>query len=179
MAHPDDEFLFGFPVIHRAKKIIACVDDKTHPTRTWCRRRDEAFKEICAMVGAEAQVLRFDSGFRGLEHEKMKDFVGQVFHAVKDAETLFTHNAWGEYGHWDHIILHGIARQAGKPVLTTDISLHADWYHVQPVTQGLKVDHCRNDMRFHEQCMEIYHSKGAMGWTMPPVQECNLIEVLR
>lgn len=180
VAHPDDEFLFGFPAIHRAKKIIACVDDTTHPTRAaWCSRRKEAFADVCKLVGAECQVLRYDSGFRGLEHKAMQRFTHEVFQALKGAEMIFTHNAWGEYGHWDHIVLNSLVKQAGVhwPIITTDICLQADWYPVRPHRQGHLVSKHENDLDFHERCMDIYRAVGAMGWDQPPVTRCNLVEV--
>jgi LmbE family N-acetylglucosaminyl deacetylase len=177
MAHADDEFLFGFPVIQMARKIICCTDDLTHPTRQWCRRRKEALAEICRMVGAECQVLRYDSGFRGLSHDRMKHFVKDVRDAAGEAEIIFTHNGHGEYGHWDHIILHSIVRQIGKPTLITDIALDADWYSVGAFKQGRHIGDFDNDMDFHDKCMRIYREYGAMGWTCPPVKSCGVYEL--
>lgn len=177
IAHPDDEFLFAWPVLRRAKKIIACVDDMTHPTRQWCRRRKEAFAEVGKLVGADTVCLRHDSGFVHKSHKDLIAFVEEVRAQIADADVVYSHNGWGEYGHLDHILLHQIARMSGKRMLTTDICLQADWYRVSPYWQGKTVEHCVNDMKFHEECMRIYKSFGAMGWTCPPVIGCNLIEV--
>lgn len=179
VAHPDDEFLFGFPVIKHARKIIACVDDKTHPKRQWCLRRGEALKEIGKLVGAETVCLRHDSGFVHKAHGDLIKFVEEVRTHIADAEVIFTHNGWGEYGHLDHILLHQIVRMSGKPMLTTDICTHADWYKVKPYVQGEAIKHCINDLGFHEECMRIYKSFGAMGWTYPPIKECDLVEVFQ
>lgn len=179
VGHPDDEFLFGFPVIHRAKKIIACVDDKTHPTRQWCNRRAEAFADVCKMVGAEGVCLRHDSGFIKKEHKDLVAFVAEVRRHLEGAETIFTHNAWGEYGHTDHILLHQIVRMTDARMLTTDIVLQADWYPIIPKYSGRHIAHVQNDLVFHEKCMEIYRSYKAMGWPYPPVKDCMLVEVER
>lgn len=178
MAHPDDEFLFGWPVLKNAKKIIACVDDKTHPKRQWCRLRSEAFKEIGDLVGAQTVCLRHDSGFaRFKDNKQLNAFVEEVREAIKDDETIFTHNGWGEYGHLDHIFLHQLVRMSGKRMLTTDIAMHADWYHVKPYRQGESLGYYENDMKFHEACMNIYRSYKAMGWPYPAIKSCLLVEV--
>lgn len=177
VAHPDDEFLFGFPVIHQAKKIIACVDDKTHPTRQWCKRRSEAFFEICKTLGAEPVCLRHDSGFIKKDHIDLVKFVKEVSSQIEDAETVYSHNGWGEYGHTDHMLLNKIVRMSGKRMLTTDICLQADWYPVKAFHQGENINFIENDLSFHNKCMEIYRKYGAMGWTYPPVKTCMLIEV--
>lgn len=180
IAHPDDEFLFGFPVIHRAKKIIACVDDMTHPTRQWCRRRKEAFAEVCKMVGAESVCLRYDSGFVKLDAGKDKPlgrFVSEVREAIKDADTVFTHNDWGEYGHTDHQFLNSLVKMTGKRMLTTDIVLEADWYKVRGSGKGSAIGYVKNDLDFHNRCVSIYRRYEAFGWPYPPVEAANIIEV--
>ncbi len=177
MAHCDDEFLFGFSVIHNAKKIISCTDDKTHPTRQWCNKRSDAFKIIGDKVGAETVVLRHDSGFASRTNKYIRDFTEDVRRQISDADIIFTHNGWGEYGHLDHILLHQIARMSGKQVITTDIALDADWYKVIPYSQGQVIEHCFNDLDSHEKCMQVYRDYGAMGWTYPPIKECKLIEI--
>ncbi len=178
MAHADDEFLFGWPLLRKASKLICCTDDKTHPTRQWCNRRSEAFAEIGQAVGAKTLCLRHDSGFAKYPHKELVSFVGEIQEAIKDAEILFTHNGWGEYGHLDHILLHQIARMSGKPILTTDICMQGDWYKVSPYEQGYYLGQCINNFDFHELCMEIYRKYGAMGWTYEPIKECNLIKIL-
>lgn len=183
VAHPDDEFLFGFPVIQQAKKIIACVDDMTHPTRQWCRGRKDAFKEVCDMVGAECEVLRYDSGFFRLDQGSgaLRQFVELIREKIRDEENIFTHNAWGEYGHFDHILLNQIVRQTGKSFLVTDIYMDADWYKTFPYEQG-KIKSYRgadNDLDFHNKCVDIYRKHKAFGWTYPPVEHCHVFEVIQ
>lgn len=177
MAHCDDEFLFGWPVIKHFNKIIVCTDDKTHPTRQWCKRRSEAFAEIGKLFGVETVCLRHDSGFAKKEHKELVSFVGEVQEQIAGAEAIFTHNGWGEYGHLDHILLHQIVRMTGRAMLTTDICFQADWYKVRRYPQGEVIGAYVNDLQMHEQCMEIYKRYGAMGWSQPPVQQCDLIRI--
>jgi hypothetical protein len=179
VAHPDDELIFGWPVLVKAKKIITCVDDMTHGTRQWCRGRKAALEEICAMLGTECEILRFDSGFSRLPQENgsLRVFVEAVRKAIKDEGLIFTHNAWGEYGHLDHVLINSLARQSGKTIWTTDICMDADWYRPHAHEQGLPFQGVRNDMDLYRKCVEIYRKHGAFGWPYEPIQECNLIEV--
>lgn len=177
IAHPDDEFLFGWPVLSRAKTIIACVDDMTHPQRQWCKRRKEAFSEIGKLVGAETVCLRHDSNFAYKPDKDLAQFVEEVRSLIQHTDLIFTHNGWGEYGHLDHILLNQIVRMSSKRMLTTDICLQADRWRVIPYHQGVAVEACTNDKVLHDECMNIYKSFGAMGWTYPSVDSCNLIEV--
>lgn len=182
VAHPDDEFLFGFPVIKRAKKIIACVDDMTHPTRQWCRRRKEALEEVCKMVGAEFVCLRYDSGFAKLDAGRDKPlgrFVADVRAALKGSDITFTHNDWGEYGHIDHQLLHTLVKmhcaETRTEMWTTDIVLEADWFKPKAYHQaGYGITYVRNDMDLHNKCVQIYQKYGAFGWTYAPVPGANL-----
>jgi len=179
IAHPDDEFLFAWPVIREARRIIACVDDKTHKTRQWCRRRSEAFHEIGKLVGAETICLRHDSGFVKKEHNELLRFVSEVRDLIPQDESIFTHNGWGEYGHTDHMFLNQLVKMTGNRMLTTDICLRADWYEIRPYFQGSPLSQHKNDLEFHNKCMSIYRSYNAMGWQCPPIMDCNLIEVTR
>lgn len=185
IAHPDDEFLFGFPVIQRAKKIIACVDDMTHPTRQWCRQRKDAFAEVCKLVGADCVCLRYDSGFAKLDagrNAPIGRFVAEVRDTIKDAECVYTHNDWGEYGHLDHQFLNTIVKmncsQSMAKMWTSDIVLEADWYSPRGYSQGGHSLGCvQNDLDFHNKCAGIYRKYGAFGWACPPVEAANIIEV--
>lgn len=179
VAHCDDEFLFMFPFLQRAKKIICLTSDINNPNRAWCKERKHGFKEICDLVGAESVCLDNSSRFYALENRGLAEVVRLARYLLEDSEVVATHNAWGEYGHWDHVFCHQIARQSGKKVLTTGIVLEADWYPVNEYFQG---DYCgtvQNDMAFHEKCMEIYRKRGAMGWSYAPVKEASIFEVMR
>lgn len=179
VAHPDDEFLFMWPALNAAHKIIACVDDLTHPTRQWCRRRRDAFAEVCERFYVEGECLRHDSGFYRKPHAELTAFVDEVTEKLAGFDVIVTHNAWGEYGHLDHILLHNVARMTDARVITTDTVLQADWYKVRGYRQGERLEICVNDRARHNECMQIYSKHKAMGWTYPMVTDCHLVEVIK
>jgi hypothetical protein len=175
--HCDDEIIFGFPFLKHVNTIISCTDDKTHPTRQWCKRRSEAFAEIGKLVGAKTICLRHDSGFAKKEHKPLVAFATEVQGIIKDFDVICTVNAWGEYGHLDHILIHQLARMTGKPVFTTDICMQADWYKVTGYDQGEIIGEYHNDLKLYDQCMQIYRNFNAMGWSYPPIKSCNVVRV--
>lgn len=177
VAHPDDEILFFWPYLKHVKKLIACVDDITHPTRQWCRRRKDAFAEIGRTIGAETQVLRYDSSFASRSNKEIRPFVDDVRKAIQGIDAVVVHNSWGEYFHLDHIMLHQICRMEGKTIFTTDICFDADWCMPKAYQQGEIIGHAVNNIDQHNAYMNIYRKYGAMGWTYPPIKECNLIRI--
>lgn len=179
VAHCDDEFLFMFPFLARAKKIVCLTSDINNPRRMWCKERKKGFKEVCDLVGAESVCLDYSSRFYALENQGLAELVKTVRHLLSESEIIATHNAWGEYGHWDHIFCNMVARMTDKPVVTTNIRVEADWYPVHCLYQGTHVDMVKNDMAFHEQCMGIYRKYGAMGWSYEPVKSAMVIEVTK
>ncbi len=179
VAHCDDEFLFMFPFLNRAKKIICLTSDINNPRREWCKERRKGFKEVCDLVGAESICLDHSSRFFSLSNQDLAKVVGEARELLAGSDVIATHNAWGEYGHLDHVLCNQIARQTGKQVLTTDIIVEADWYPVKRFYQGKVVGYFENDMTFHEKCMAIYKERGAMGWSYAPVKHASLVEVVK
>ncbi|NCC60046.1 MAG: hypothetical protein EOM12_03720 [Verrucomicrobiae bacterium] len=177
VAHCDDEFLFMWPFLARAKKIVCLTSDANNPRRAWCKGRKKAFMEVCDLVGAEGVCLDHSSRFFSLPNAELAAVVAQARECLYGSSLIATHNAWGEYGHLDHVMCHQIARQTCAKVLTTNAVVRADWYPVVPYLQGKNIDHVKNDMLFHERCMGIYRGHGAMGWSWEPLREVSVVEV--
>lgn len=176
VAHPDDEIIFGFPVIKQAKKIISCVSDVNNPKRTFNKERKRGLEEICKLIGAEFVCFDYSSKFYRLDHREMEPFVDTILNAIKHEDTIFTHNDWGEYGHLDHQLVNTIVKLSGKRMLVTDINLYADWYKVHPYSQGTKIGEFENDLDFYNNCAEIYRKYTSWTWTFPPILKTNLYE---
>lgn len=179
VAHCDDEFLFMFPalIFDRVKRIVCVTSDIHNSERQWCSRRKEGFLAVADLVKAEGICLDYSSDFFRLPKPDLFKCVSDIGRLIQDSEIIFTHNAWGEYGHFDHILCHNVARTSGRHVLTQDIALQADWYPVKAFRQGEVICRVKNDLGLHDRCMDIYTRLGAMGWGYPAVLETNVIEV--
>lgn len=176
IAHPDDEIIFGFPVIKQTKKIISCVSDINNPKRAWNKDRKYGLKEICELIGAEFVCFDYSSKFHNLGNKEISIFVNVILNAIKNEETIFTHNDWGEYGHLDHQLVNTIVKLSGKRMLVTDINLYADWYKVHPYNQGTKIGEFENDLDFYNKCADIYRKYNSWTWTYPTILKAGLYE---
>jgi LmbE family N-acetylglucosaminyl deacetylase len=119
VAHQDDEVLFAGGLLSqlKAKLSILCMH-KSYENRKRPEEFQAAFLRVCEQLRAKA--------FNGLfEAQKAKFMGGKVFeYAFKCAvmvrylaryhgyDAVITHNAIGEYGHVDHVIVHYACRVA-------------------------------------------------------------------
>lgn len=175
IAHPDDEVIFGWPVLKEAKKIICCANDLTHP-RMWGKDRKEALQEIGELVGAEVICLNNNCDFHALSGltGELNRFVSQVNELIANEENIFTHNGWGEYGHVDHILVHTIAKMAGKPIFVTNIAVNLGWIPVQPWPLKNLMKECTIDLDFYNSCKAIYQRHRCWTWHTPDITEAKV-----
>ena len=184
IAHPDDEVIFGWPVLLRARRIVAIVSDEHNPERAWCSRRREALEQVGKLVGAEILCLGFNSEFyrTSTRDGKLWDLMIQVEAAVGfgDGLPLFSHNAWGEYGHLDHVLTYMAARLTGRPVITTDIMVNANWMPVVGYKQGEPFEEPREmtseEEKLYDEAEAIYKKLGCWTWSQPPIRKAGLIQ---
>lgn len=181
VAHPDDEVIFGWPVLRRAKRIVALVSDEDNADRCWCGRRREALERVGDLVGAEVICLNGDSEFYRWDTRSraLLGFLEGALQALDatEPECVFTHNPWGEYGNIDHILTHLAARSFYSTILTTDISIQANWIPVPAWSPGTLIEKPEFDAELYGQCEEIYRSCECWTWSWPPVMEVGLYEM--
>lgn len=172
IAHPDDEILFMWPVLYRAKRIICASSDENNPVRGWCRERKSCLEKIGRLIGAEVICLDYDSEFYRLDVRsgQLKNFMNKIMDFLD--EPLFTHNAHGEYGNIDHILCNRAAKLAGIKPNTTDISVETDW---MPIRSGLKYNNRRTfPPELFNELSSVYKKKNCWTWSFPPVLECGI-----
>ena len=172
VAHPDDEIIFGFGVIKQAKRIICCVSDGNQDLpkctswhRSWMYRQ-AALEEVGKLLGIEIINLCYNSEFSRLPSEEITKLTDKISALIKDEEVIFTHNAWGEYGHPDHILVHDIIKKTGKKILTTDIMLDSDFTGFRKY-KILEPEICQvvtNDQELHLKCQSIYKKYKCWTW---------------
>lgn len=180
IAHPDDEVIFGWPVLKEAKKIICCANDYHDRTKRWeYSARKEALMEIGAFVDAEVVSPDRNCDFHKLSglNGELNDFIFSIYELLKDERAIFTHNPWGEYGHLDHILAYTIAKNSGKTLIVTDIVQNTGWYPVFGWEYGNSVKQCEVDKVFYEKCKAIYVKHNCWTWHLPCIEKTRLYYV--
>jgi LmbE family N-acetylglucosaminyl deacetylase len=101
VSHPDDEILwFGSIVAKVGRVIIIHGDYAPTPERGPGRRRAiEAYplQSVAFLDLPEPGEVRADA-----EPELTRELAARLREALDGFQVVFTHNAWGEYGHADH-----------------------------------------------------------------------------
>jgi len=177
IAHPDDEVIFGWPVLARAKRIICCSTDQGNPARPFGTRRRDALMHIGAMVGAEVFYFDHPSEFyrANARDGSLERLAAPVLALLQQFPgPLYTHNPWGEYGHLDHVLVHQIARCSGRPLLVSDMATHANWLPVHPYLVGDFVFAADLDPAFYARCKSVYDAQGAWTWSQDPIRSARV-----
>ena len=203
MAHPDDEVIFGWPILQSdiyEPEIIFLSTDEINPERKWCSNRFEAAKKICKEfnlimpsgfpLGSEFYRLKTRNADRAIDllsfnlNGLRKNIREMILEYKYDA--IFSHNPIGEYGHLDHILAHILAMTFGLPVLMTDIFIPTNWTPYNEMPSRYRQTYFRdenlvctakNDLDFYAKCEAIYRQFKCWTWNKPPVKECNLYRI--
>lgn len=109
-AHPDDEVLWcgGLPIRYPGDwTIICCSIPRRDPVRAW------KFYDACEVLGAKAKIIPV------IESEPDKG-LDLAFLNLSFYDHIFTHNKFGEYGHFHHRWVHNfITAQYPDKKITT------------------------------------------------------------
>jgi LmbE family N-acetylglucosaminyl deacetylase len=190
IAHPDDEAIFLWPFLDRVKRIVCASNDAFNPDRAWCAERGLCLAEVGKLLGCEVVCHSNNSEFyraptrNGALHLICSD----LLEAVQGAEILATHNAYGEYGHIDHLLCHQIGRvhqhRHGGELLVTDIAVaaHPAWLPVLAWDQIQKADFTgptdhEIDMELFERIKAIYDARGCWTWSFPAQATCSAYSI--
>lgn len=178
IAHPDDEAIFFWYALKHAKRIICCTNDlninfpkSKFWEKSWIHRQT-AFEEIGKLLGIEVINLGYNSGFTLLPKEEITKLSDKIYDLIKDESIIFTHNAWGEYGHPDHILVHNIIKKSGKVLLVSDIMLDSSFtkfksFPKPEIKNYLEVTN--TDLDFYEKCKTIYAKYNVWTWNQNPI----------
>ena len=186
IAHPDDEALFCWPALDRVKRIICASNDSQNPERAWCKDRGLCLEEVGALLGAEVICLPMHSEFYRLptRDESLKCLASTLLRHLAAAETVFTHNAWGEYGNIDHILMHHVARvwqaETRRELLVSDIATEINWLPVRAWDQRTAREPIDDptsheiDRPLFDRIKAIDDARGCWTWSFEPVERCRV-----
>lgn len=131
MAHPDDEVIFGWPIIQEREHDVTLL------TLSHNRERHgvgpiPALEEVCNLNQIHlVPAKRLENNFYRLpprfEENTLPKAIEHLRRCIQVAvdvyrpEYIFTHNPWGEYGHGDHRYTFSLVVGFDIPLLMTDI----------------------------------------------------------
>ncbi|MBM4221588.1 MAG: hypothetical protein FJ170_06560 [Gammaproteobacteria bacterium] len=134
VAHPDDEVIWFNPEVFDRIIVFSAVHDRPgqEPARSMAIREHPLADRIECLQLTQSAYWRFETQLQHhrnnfLQLEKMLVNFAQQFQVTE----VFTHNALGEYGHFDHILVHDLVKavfayRTGIPVWALPIP-NAPW----------------------------------------------------
>ena len=193
MAHPDDEVLFGWPLLQdRAVKGLLTM---AHNGAKYGDGPVKALQEVVDENGATLTQLpmcdtnayrlptRYVSATLMSSVSTLIDAVQRAMLSTK-ADVIFTHNPVGEYGHGDHRLLFSVIASLDVPMLMTDVCFsnkcHVSYARMPAVyermyAQSECVKKCVLDAAWYERMRAIYEKHRAWSWARSaPVSNCSL-----
>ena len=199
LAHPDDEILWGWPVMQLpGKKYLVTIASNNE---RYGKNAIEAAKEFCIQNNtAFYRSLFTDTNFYRLPLRSdiaptlvdMKEYIDRFLLAVLRSlkpDIVFTHNPFGEYGHGDHkLVFDLVCRQSYiSKIWFTDICLwnkshisseNIPAYIWNAFYKDAKVgDKSILDDKWFEANKKIYTDRKAWSWNNPIAKECKIYEI--
>lgn len=179
MSHPDDEIIFGWPVMQDHFDGVKLIFGSATSEGA------AAAKALWEPKGVEVVCLPFAARFGN--EELIAGFCRSALEAVNatGCATVYTHNPYGEYGHPDHKLLYEIACQSeAKWVIVSDMWVRrtfAPWAGISDRTKRTwrrnRLSSCRLDLDWYETGKGHYQKHGAWTWSGEPIEECSLYYV--
>ncbi|HZV04168.1 MAG TPA: hypothetical protein VE999_03670 [Gemmataceae bacterium] len=108
VAHPDDEVLWFGSVVDKVSRVIVCYGpNPAKPERAFQRLSVANAYPLSSLVFLNLTEPKHSGWFRH-ESGQRDELASRLSPALDGITTVFTHNAWGEYGHPDHLLLHAV-----------------------------------------------------------------------
>lgn len=138
VAHPDDEVLWFGSLVRRVGRIVICYSAISPESERAARRRE-------AMRAYPLDTLMFlDLPIPNPAEPQQAEAASAVLAdrlaaALDGVATVFTHNAWGEYGQADHRRVHGAIEALRERLdFTMYVSAYAARYQLAEVARHVK-----------------------------------------
>lgn len=166
VAHPDDEILWFNPAYFDKIFIFFC-DRNDRPAMKEARLRALSEHPFVEKI----DFIKLDEPGLFKDKNKIKEFE-VAYHQVKSAmmeikktmsiAELFTHNSKGEYGHYDHILLHYAALEIfGQEALT--MWCPTQYFKTNQIAK-LTTREIPNDRKQFRQIRDVYLKHDAWTW---------------
>lgn len=172
VAHPDDEIIWFSP------------QDFDLIVIAFLARHDKPYAESCRKLAIEAHPLKNrivllgieESGFwkdgkRQFEFQKSEQALSDALESLKKQfviTEIYTHNAEGEYGHDDHILVNKIVS-----LLFHEIKIFSPLCN-DGMNDSKNVITVKNDLNFYSKVKDIYIKNRAWTWKSDYIPPVNL-----
>ena len=170
VAHPDDEVIWFNP-LEFDKIVIVFMNRKDKPEMLQKRAAvilNHPLGHKIACLGLEETGIKFVPDYL-LEDGSLttiKTIKNELKMAIKDATEIYTHNKKGEYGHYEHILVHHAVKDL---VEDTDIKMYCPTNKLERPTLTIK-----NNVEFSEGIVALYKREGAWTWHKDFVPDSKL-----
>lgn len=183
VAHPDDEVIFGWPVLQDPRVPVEILIASNHnAARPSLMRQGEVAMTLWRKESVRVRCLPYPAMFSEVRstHGLCVDLLAAI--EASAAPTIYTHNPLGEYGHPDHKLVHEVCVQSNKKwVLVSDMCLCRDLTPWRRPSERAKRTWCRNqlgscilDLAWYDRLRAGYVANDCWTWNHEPVAECGL-----
>ena len=181
-AHPDDELIWGWPVIQDAEieRHLITVSDN----RPGYASAAEALQEVCSTLDVRVECLHYQSEFYRLPIRNAvmtlpmltSDLVSKIQMTTLRVQPdyIFTHNPFGEYGHGDHRLVFSVISSfiENKPIVFSDAcqqnKCHVSFESIPPRLRQLyflnELGRYRMNQSWFDIRSSIYKKHNAWSW---------------
>jgi LmbE family N-acetylglucosaminyl deacetylase len=195
LAHPDDEVIFGWPIIWSRENRISLIT-VAHNQAKYGDGPEKALREVCVLNDVKLlDFPRCETNFYRLPPRYEKYTLPMAIDLIQkniqlginivNPDCIFTHNPMGEYGHGDHRMLFNLVSSVAKQtLLLTDICfsnrchLSSDEMpHIYNTWYGDADDrqYCKLDTDWYNAMKTVYEKNKAWSWGgHDAIKECNL-----
>jgi hypothetical protein len=192
-AHPDDELIFGWPVLDELDGLLIVSNNHNSYPNAW-----RATEEICRDLNIPCWTVGLDNNFYRLPTRRADLTLPQAVEKVNagitsalretQSKRVFTHNQWGEYGHGDHRLVHDIViRHPGMEYVWVSDMCQANKCHLSTEEPPKRITvklgppirmRCQLDRAMYERGKRVYETHSAWSWYGHSVHDtCNLYTI--
>jgi LmbE family N-acetylglucosaminyl deacetylase len=202
LAHPDDEVVFGWPIIQSNDPDINLSKNEVSLltlSDNHGKRGDGPIKALTAVCRANSVELidmkRVDSNFYRIPPRYSKPVLPMIVDhfrtTIQEAirktrpDFIFTHNPMGEYGHGDHRFVFNLVSTFDIPLMFTDICITNACHLCSNKIPGIfqkylftdngEQQHYLLGTEWYNRMRAVYNHHNAWSWSgHDPIKECSV-----
>ena len=112
VAHPDDESIWASDILDNDTHVVVLFgQSKVSDNVTKCRLAE--FESVMSITNSSWNYFRFPEKNRHMFRKNKTIIINKIFEllrSVPNVGEIYTHNSYGEYGHYDHIMCNDMVK---------------------------------------------------------------------